>query len=273
MPLFSGEFLNLELLEKNKTKTGSTLDVRITRKNSNYFNREGVIVTTEEFIQGSFGAPVTRTIWYTEYNPYNVTVTPASGKTINNTYNADFQYIISNESIQSGKRYGSQFIRVRLIENGTTNIIIEGTIELRTLEIALPTIAQFGVTNIGKTLLVNFFGVNPDAEYRLRINRSDSLTPILINSPLTTHNISVPITESMYRKLILFTAQWFLGSQLIIQETISIRVPNFRLGIYYKQNNEFLLIPEGNMYVKVNDAWRKVEKVYEKIGGEFISQD
>lgn len=273
MGLFSGEFLNLELIEKNKTKTGSTLEILINRKNSNYFNREGIIVTTEEFINGLYASPVTRTTWYTEYNPYDITVTPGTGKTINNIYNADFQYVIDNENIVDGKRFGTRTIRVRLLENGTNDIIISGTITLQTLELALPTITQFSVENIGKTLQVNFLGVNPEGDYRLTINRSDSTTPILSNSALISHSISVPITVPMYRQLVLFTAQWYLGSELVLERTISIRVPNFRLGLYYKMNDNFILVPEGNMYVKSGGTWKKVEKVYEKIGGEYLSQD
>lgn len=273
MALFSGEFLSLELLEKNKTKTGSSLEIRINRKNSNYFNREGVIVTTEEFVQGTYAAPVTRTTWYTTYNPYNITVTAGTGKTISNNLALDLQFVISNESIQEGKRYGFKSIRVRLLENGTNDIIVEGVIELQTLELALPTISRFSVENVGKTLVLDFLGVNPESDYQLRILRSDQLTPALAFTAGTQHDITVPITEPMYRKLVLFTAQWFLGTQLILERTISIRVPNFKLGIYYKQNNEFVLIPEGNMYVKIAGLWKRVEKVYEKIGGDYLSQD
>jgi hypothetical protein len=273
MALFSGQFVNLELNEKNRTKTGSTLEVRINRKNSNYFNREGIIVTTEEIIQGSFAAPVTRTVWYTEYNPYDITVTPGAGKTISNTYAAEFQYVISNEQIQDGKRFGSKGIRVRLLENGTNNIIIEGILVLQTLELALPTIARFTVENIGKTLSIDIEGVNPEGDYRLNINRSDSNVPVATDVSVLPQTYSIPILEPMYRQLVLFTAQWYLGSLLILERTIAIRVPNFALGIHVKVDGQFREIAEEKMFVKVNGTWKKVVKVFEKIGGEYLSQE
>jgi hypothetical protein len=273
MALFSGQFVNLELNEKNRTKTGSTLEIRINRKNSNYFNREGIIVTTEETILGNFAAPVTRTVWYTEYNPFNITVTPGTGKTISNTYSSEFQYVIDNEQIQDGKRFGSKAVRVRLLENGTNNIIIEGIIVLRTLELALPTITKFTVQNIGKTLSLDIEGVNPEDEYRLRLVRSDSNVPIATNVVELPKNYVLPITEPMYRQLVLFTAQWYLGNLLILERVISTRVPNFRLGIYVKVNDQFKEIQEEKMFVKVDGQWKKVVKVFEKIGGEYLSQD
>lgn len=269
--IFSSEFLTLDLNEKNKTTNNSVLDVFISRKNNNYYNREGIEIYVSEYLDGKWINRTLNAILYTEFNPFNISVPSNPKNVIADFYRFEKTFQIDNVNLINNKRIGSKQIKVELIESKNKTVILIGEIELNTLEIPLPKINMFQVTNEGKSIRLKFQGINPRGDYRLKINASYLIEPIVNLLPITTLNTLLPITENLYRQQVLFEAEWYLGTILIERQKIVFKVPSFDLGLKFKTNNTFLDLE--NIYIKINNSFVKAEKVYQKIGGEYLSQE
>jgi len=269
--IFSSEFLTLELNEKNKTTNSSILEVFLSRKNNNYYNREGIEIYVSEYEDGKYINQTLNAIWYTEYNPYSIAVVEDVKNVIANSYRFEKQFQIGNINLISGKRIGSRRIRVELIDFKNKQTILIGELELNTLEIPLPRTTLFTATNEGKNIKLQFKGINPKEDYRIKITASYLIDPIVNLLPLESFEVMLPILEPLYRQKVFFEAEWYLEDILIEKQKITFRVPSFDLGI-------FLKTPEGYnkikaMYIRKNGSIIKIEKVYQKIGGEFVSQE
>lgn len=329
--IFSSIYFYLELNQFDQGYDNGSLSITVRRKNSSYFNQEGINIVVEEYIDGAWVNTNHVYVWYTEYNPTETAQQPVfvygSGTPISvtaDTFEGLVSYTgINNKTIFNGKRLGKKMIRVLLLRNNTNELFVVGEFDITTLEIALPTIHDFEATTLGKSINLYFKGVNPlnfnseveERLYKLKISSTLSATPILIDSDQQEAEFLLPILREYYEKKIFedgldtgqfktktkterivnFYAEWYIPAvieqqiinegdddeiitDVIIEPEISMikkqyvyRVPNFALGLSIQTEAGPKKIEA--MYQKVNGQWRKVAKVYQKIGGSFLSQD
>lgn len=330
--IFSSIYFYLELNQFDRGYDNGSLSITVRRKNSSYFNQEGVNIVVEEEVDGAWTNTNHVYAWYTEYNPTDtarqqvfVYQSGSPVTVIDDTFEGLVSYTgINNKTIFNGKRFGKKRIRVLLLRNNSNELFVVGEFDITTLEIALPTVHNFEATTLGKSINLYFKGVNPvnfDSEdederlYKLKISSTLSSTPILIDSQQEQVEFLLPILRDYYEKkvfvdgldtgqfvtktqterIVNFYAEWYIPAvieqqiinegtaaevvtDVIIEPAITMlkkqyvyRVPNFALGLSLKTETGYEKIEA--MYQKVNGQWRKVAKVYQKIGGSFLSQD
>ena len=267
--IFSSIYFYLELNQFDRGYDDGTLSITVRRKNSSYFNQEGINIIVEEFENGDYVNTAHIYSWYTEYNPNNTPpqaiIPVVSGANPIIITDDTFEGLIAfgginNKTIFNGKRFGKKIIRVTLLRNGTNEVLVSGQFDITTLEIALPTIQKFEVKTIGKDINVSFRGVNPpdfsteglgEKLYKLRVSSLLSSDPILENTDQEVVLLNIPIIREYYEKQVfengLFTGEWET-------KTRTERIVNFYAEWYIPGVFEQQLINEGTPQERIVDV-------------------
>jgi hypothetical protein len=282
--IFSGIYFYLELNQFDRGYDTGSLSITVRRKNSSYFNQEGINIVIDEFENGDYVNTSHIYSWYTQYNPNNTPqqeIVPFLDSEpiviVDDTFEGIVAFgAINNKTIFNGKRFGKKIVRVRLLRNVTNEVFIEGLFKLTTLEIALPTIHRFNAKTVGKKIKIDFKGVNPpnfgtesqeEKLYLLRISSTLSSTPIVENVDNEVYENLIPIVREYYEKQIfvdgIATGEWET-------KTKTDRTVNFYAEWYIPSVVEQQLINEGTPQERLVDV--EIEPEISILRKQFVYQ-
>ena len=264
--IFNAKYVNLELIQTEKTLTSGKLKITLRRNSEYYFNREGIIIRLTNLTNG---ASEIIGVWYSDYRKDDIDQYPLKGAgfgyTGTITEDSFFQYIhdqaIPRITEDSTSRIGTMKIRVELIENGSAQtVIVSGDIVIQTLEIAKPVFhaltVRSEVINGTDTLVATVEGVNPNDIYELILKNDFEGQVASVNADGVEYSRTIP--DIWRKEVITFTAEYMLGETTMETITTSYKIPTTDLGLS----------------VRIADLdWRKVKKMYIKLGSTRDEDD
>ena len=272
--IFNGKYIDLELTQINSDANHATIQIGIKRTNPYYYNREGIIVQISE---GENMVTEDKWIFFTAYDPKSIVKkgyvgsdTPVEVEA--NYFEQSIEYTIDPVLGQNKKRRGTKTIFVRLIENTSderSEIYAQGSFELKTLEVPLPSIHDIEITFSSTEIYKKVTALNPQGLYTLSLLSSHeggiTLDPVNLDHTST-------IQTHWRGEVITYVARFTLGTAFITEKVVEVPVPSDNLHTFIKENDEWYeadAIYETDSEGNHNPAL----SVWFKNAGEWTTQD
>ena len=285
--IYNSEFITLELIEAKKTVSTSTLQIKIKRNSQYYYNLEGLVIKITSVIT-NFDKTMG---WYTEYRyvdlgdgennlkefPAELDIDPANIQIVNQFYHEE-QFTISKVVDGITQRKGSQAISIAVYENEgqTSEKIVSGTITLTTLETYLPTINDLTVKvekiNGVNTLITTTSAVNPQQLYTMALSNSKYGSITDFYSRLGDNVVSrITVLPEWERETIETTMKYFLGNSLVVEKVVQYKVPSTDLNMFYYLSQVPRKIEK--VWQRINGEWKEMSDAWIRVGNEFKTRE